>query len=726
MAKLSESEDWEQRKEQIVGLGERSFRKSYYPQLRENLDRLERFRVLLDRATDIVVMLSVPDGIVVDANGALGQLLGCPADTLIGRPLASLGLGEAGQILDVLDHDAGSVRAGNPAGSHSMLTEFRRDGQSLWLELTLCTTVLDGSCYSILVARDVSERKRAHELVTALLAEKDALLENALVGIALINERRIVSCNRRFEEIFGYAHEALIGESSRVLYADDDSFAALGDDAYRELSTPGQHFTATMQMRRRDGELVWCELSGRALDSADGRRGSIWVITDITERKSAEEKARYLSYHDVLTRLPNQLLFQDRIQQAIAFSNRAGTKVALMLVDLDRFKAINDVLGHETGDQLLIEVARRLESNLRSTDTVSRQGGDEFLLLLTNVSEPDAIATFTSDLMEHLAEPFPIGDQELTISVSIGVAIYPEDGADFGTLLKKADMAMYRAKDAGRNTYRFFNEEMNDDAVAQLTLSAGLRRALDAGQFALYYQPQIAIDSGRLLGAEALIRWKHPDLGLVSPGRFIPVAEETGLIVDIGDWVIREAARWHRTGWHDLTVAVNLSALQFKRGNIEATVTRALAESGVDPSTLELELTESILIRDTENVLTAVKRLKSMGIKLSIDDFGTGYSSLSYLKRFEVDKLKIDQSFVRDLETDAEDAAIVRAIIEMAHSLGLRTVAEGVESPGVLELLRRDKCDEAQGYYFARPMPAAGFADFIARWGKPADRDTQR
>ena len=355
---------------------------------------------------------------------------------------------------------------------------------------------------------------------------------------------------------------------------------------------------------------------------------------------------------------------------------------------------------------------------MRSTDTLSRQGGDEFNLLLTNLAEPDAIVTFLGELMGDIQLPFWVEGQELTISASVGVAIYPEDGADFESLLKKADMAMYQAKDAGRNAYRFFNQEMNEEAVEQITMHAGLWRALEAEQFVLYFQPQFDIPSGRLIGAEALIRWNHPDLGLVSPARFIPVAEETGLVVQIGDWVLREACReavkWRDAGRAGVVVAVNLSAVQFKRGDIEQSIARALNESGLDPAQLELELTESILIRDSENVLSSVRRLKQMGIKLSIDDFGTGYSSLSYLKRFEVDKLKIDQTFVRDLVDNPEDAAIVCAIVQMAHSLGLRTIAEGVESQPVLEILRGYGCDEVQGFHCGRPTPADSFMEFIA------------
>ena len=719
MAKPSDSDDWEQRKSQIIGLGERSFRKSYYPQLRENLDRLQRFRLLLDRASDIVVMLSVPEGVVVDANEALGLLLGGRTEALIGCSFATLGLGDADKIMAVLREDACSTARDGPVESHSMLTEYCREGGSVWLDLTLRTTLLEGDCYCVLVARDVTERKKAHEMVATLLAEKEALLENALVGIVHTRGRKIIACNHRFEEIFDYGPGQLIGESSRTLYETDAAFVSMGEEAYRALCSPGQQFTATLMMRRRNGDTFWCELSGRALGGDSRVDDCIWVFTDVSERRRAEERAKFLFYHDVLTQLPNQQLFQDRLQQAIAFSTRSGTKVALLLVDLDRFKAINDVLGHDVGDQLLVEVAKRLEKSVRSTDTVSRQGGDEFLLLLTNVSEPDAIATFTRELMVRLNEPFQIAEQELNTSVSIGVAIYPEDGADYGTLLKKADMAMYRAKESGRNTYRFFNDEMNDEAVAQVTLFSGLRRALDTGQFVLHYQPQIEIASGRLFGAEALIRWNHPGLGLVYPGRFIPVAEETGLIVEIGDWVLqeacREAAKWEAAGMREMVVAVNLSALQFKRGDVEKSVARTLEMTGLDPALLELELTESILIQDTENVLAAVKRLKLMGIKLSIDDFGTGYSSLSYLKRFDADKLKIDQSFIRDLAVDAEDAAIVRAIVQMAHSLGLRTIAEGVETKEAQDLLRLYRCDEAQGYYYARPLPAAEFLMFAAR-----------
>ena len=717
MPKPSESDDWDARKDRIIGLGERSFRKNYYPQLRHNLDRLERFHTLLDHTSDFVVLLSLPEGLITDANAALGELLGESAETLVGRSFASLGLGDAAAVLDALRLDMGFLGECAQTPSHSVVTEFCRAGSLIWLEFSYRVAGVDGTCYGVMVGRDVTERKRSHEMVAALLAEKEALLENALVGIIMVRERRIVSCNRRFEEIFGYPPGSLIGQTTRALYGTDETFSSFGDEACRSLIS-GESFTATVMMVRANGDAFWCDLTGSSLDSEHPENGAIWILTDVTERKFAEDRAKFLSYHDALTGLPNQLLLQDRLQQAVAFSHRVGTKVALMAVDLDRFKAVNDFLGHRVGDQMLVEVAARLKDSMRSTDTVSRQGGDDFLLLLTNIAEPDTVITFLGELLPHFLEPFQIDGKEVTTSVSVGVAIYPEDGADFETLHRKADMAMYRAKEAGRNTYRFFNEEMNGDALEKMTMHSGLRRGLEAQQFVLYFQPQIEIDSGRLVGAEALIRWQHPDLGLVLPGRFIPVAEESGLIVEIGDWVLRkaclEAARWRSAGMAEPLVAVNLSALQFKRGDIEASVAGALESSGLDPSMLELELTESILIGDTENVLATVKRLKLMGVKLSIDDFGTGYSSLSYLKRFEVDKLKIDQSFIRDLANDAEDAAIVRAIIQMARSLGLRTIAEGVETKEVLDLLAVHRCDEAQGYFLGRPMPANDFIAFLA------------
>jgi len=407
------------------------------------------------------------------------------------------------------------------------------------------------------------------------------------------------------------------------------------------------------------------------------------------------------------------------MDQAAAHADRARTKIAFLYLDLDNFKTINDSLGHAVGDVLLTMVAARLRRSVRDTDTISRQGGDEFLIMLTDLPEVDAATPVVQKLMEQFQVPFEIDGRELMTSISVGIAVYPDDGKDFDALLRKTDTAMYRAKDGGRNAYRFFDPHMNVEAVEHLSMRNGLRFAAERGELVLHYQPQIDLNTGKIVGAEALIRWNHPQLGMVMPGRFIPVAEESGLIVPIGEWVLREACRqaaaWRKAGGTGMVVAVNMSAVQFTRGGLDRSVIAALDEAGIDPSMLELEVTESILIRDTEATLATVKRLKLLGVRLSIDDFGTGYSSLSYLKRFEVDKLKIDQSFIRDLANDPEDAAIVRSIIQMARSLGLRTTAEGVEHEALLNYLRTYQCDEAQGYHFGRPMPAESFADYLLR-----------
>jgi diguanylate cyclase (GGDEF)-like protein len=388
-----------------------------------------------------------------------------------------------------------------------------------------------------------------------------------------------------------------------------------------------------------------------------------------------------------------------------------------MFLDLDNFKTINDSLGHAVGDALLKEIASRLGDCVRETDTISRQGGDEFLMVLAELRGTDAITPVLLKIRERLQAPFEFEGHELSTSASVGIAIYPDDGQDFDTLLKKADTAMYRAKDSGRNGYRFFDEQMNIEAVEHLHLKNGLRRAITRDEFALHYQPQFDLTTGAVVGVEALIRWNHNEYGMIAPTRFIALAEDSGMIVPIGDWVIHEACRqavaWQAAGLPALVMAVNLSAVQFKRGDVEQTVKRVLKDTGFDPCLLELELTESILIYNTENVLASVQRLKQLGVKLSIDDFGTGYSSLSYLKRFAVDKLKIDQSFIRDLANDPDDAAIIRAIIQMARNLNLKTIAEGVEDASTLEQLRLFQCDEAQGYYFARPMTAQAFVEFI-------------
>jgi len=434
------------------------------------------------------------------------------------------------------------------------------------------------------------------------------------------------------------------------------------------------------------------------------------------EHAEAEKQLEFLAHHDMLTKLPNRLLLRDRFEQATALADRAHSGVAVLFLDLDNFKQVNDTLGHNYGDQLLVRVVERLRGCLRDADTISRQGGDEFVILLPNLRDLAAISGIAQHIVESFASPFEIDSYSINTTFSIGVSLYPDDGKEFDTLLRNADTALYQAKDSGRDTYRFFSEKMNIDAQEQLQLQGQLRNAVKNQEFILHYQPQIDITSGRLIGAEALVRWQHPELGLLPPDKFIPLAERSGLVIPMGDWVLNEACRqaqvWRDKG-HAMVMAVNLSALQFKRGNLLETVAHALKRSGLPAELLELELTESILLQDIDVAIKTLRSLKDMGVKLSIDDFGTGYSSLSYLKRLAVNKLKIDQSFVRDVAEDADSAAIVRAIIQLGHTLQLTVIAEGVETDAQLTFLRNHGCDEAQGYLYSRPVPAAEFYKLV-------------
>jgi diguanylate cyclase (GGDEF)-like protein/PAS domain S-box-containing protein len=436
------------------------------------------------------------------------------------------------------------------------------------------------------------------------------------------------------------------------------------------------------------------------------------------QREAAEEKLAFLAHYDPLTRLPNRVLLRDRFERALGSATRDHAGVALLFLDLDNFKQVNEGLGHEVGDQLLLRVVERLQRCIRDTDTVSRQGGDEFVVLLPSVRDTSVVSRAAQAILDATAEPFEIGAHTVSTTFSIGISMYPNDGADFDTLLKNADTALYHAKDNGRDTYHFFTATMNVDALARMELHSNLRKAVKNGEFVLHYQPQVELGSGRIVGAEALVRWRRADEELVPPGRFIPLAEESGLIVQIGEWVLNEACRqakaWIDEGMAPMPVAVNLSAQQFKRGDILETVARALDESGLPPALLELELTETILLQETGVVMETLHRLKKLGVQLSIDDFGTGYSSLAYLKKLAVDKLKIDQSFVRDLAHDADDAAIVKAVIQLGHAMQLTVIAEGVETADQRDFLRRYGCDQIQGYLLSHPLPASEFAEFAA------------
>jgi diguanylate cyclase (GGDEF)-like protein/PAS domain S-box-containing protein len=566
------------------------------------------------------------------------------------------------------------------------------------------------------ILQEVAERRQAE----ATLRERETMYRSLVAAMAegvvfCDASGAVTTINPAAEKILAFAKERSAQSewfSLPFIHTDGSPFLNREHPSAATLHTGQPQNDIVMGVKNRDQNVTWISVNSQPL-TEDGETKPYAVVStfrDITARKKAEEKVEYLAHHDLLTGLPNKRLGEDRFEMAMRLAETQSCKAALMFLDLDGFKYINDSLGHATGDTLLCAVSERLKTCLRPTDTIARQGGDEFLLILAEIANPKAITTLALRVLEELSKPFTIDDHQLSITTSLGIAVYPDDGGDWNTLHKKADMAMYSAKEAGRNTYRFFTDQMNANADEYLRLHNKLQYALERQEFVLHYQPQVDLKTGLVTGVEALIRWHNADLGLVPPGRFISLAEDSGLIVPIGGWALKEACRqaveWRNAGLPAMLMAVNLSAVQFRSGNVLSSVKQALEETGLDPNSLELEMTESILIKDTEHVLTTVQQLKAMGVKLSIDDFGTGYSSLSYLKRFDVDKVKIDQSFIRDIVTDANSKIIVSTIVRMAQGLGLTTIAEGVENKQVLETLRQYQCDEAQGYYYAKPMPA--------------------
>jgi diguanylate cyclase (GGDEF)-like protein/PAS domain S-box-containing protein len=458
--------------------------------------------------------------------------------------------------------------------------------------------------------------------------------------------------------------------------------------------------------------------TGRAVQMAG-------TVQDITQRKQAEEQIVYLAYHDTLTGLPNRRLFKERLTHTLAHARRHGHPVATLFLDLDRFKRINDTLGHSVGDLLLQEVAKRLVGCVRKSDSVGRPsvedfatdvarlGGDEFTVLLTEIKEIQDAAKVARRILAVLLEPFCLDHQEIFVTASIGITVYPSDGEDAENLLKNAEAAMYHAKDQGKNNYQFYNDSMNAASMKRLALENRLRKALERQEFLLYYQPQIDLFTQEIIGAEALVRWRHPEMGLVFPTEFIGLAEETGLITEIGEWVLTQAClqnkAWQTAGLKRIRMAVNLSSRQFQQRELIEIVSRVLARSGLDPRCLELELTESMVMPNAEEAVSTLRKLKAMGVRISLDDFGTGYSSLSYLKRFPLDTLKIDRSFMKDIVSDPDSMAITRAIIAMGHSLSLKVIAEGVETEEQLAFLKEQGCDEAQGYFFSPPLPEDEF-----------------
>ncbi len=581
------------------------------------------------------------------------------------------------------------------------------------LEDFVCKDNLSRLVPAILRALKNSKIRREKEASEARARMWATAFEHAAVGIFITDpDCRILETNRAFSQIMGYSHDEIVGRTPGVWKSGHH-----GQDFYQSmwnnLQTTGQ-WRGEIRNRHRSGKLVdqWLTISA-VKDDAGSVTHYVAMFSDISRLKETERQLEYLAHHDILTDLPNRMLFNTRLERAIEHARRRRTMLAVLFLDLDRFKHINDSFGHTAGDALLKEVARRLRGNIRAEDTAARLGGDEFCLLLDPIHTKADAATVTGKILTAFQQPFRVENQEIHITPSIGIGLFPRDGEDAATLFRNADTAMYQAKSQGSNGFAFYSKTLTARAFEQVMLENALHKAIQNRELRLYFQPQVEMRTGKLIGAEALLRWEHPDMGIIPPSRFIPLAEETGLILAMGAWVFQagclQAKRWLDRGLHLGRLSLNVSGTQIRHGKLVAEVERALAESGLPPASLELEVTEGFIMEKAEHSIETLERLRDMGVGLAIDDFGTGYSSLSYLKRLPIQRLKIDQSFVRDIPGDPDDMAICRAVIALGRSMGLDIIAEGVETEAQRRFLLEHDCHNGQGFLFSRPLPALEF-----------------
>lgn len=553
--------------------------------------------------------------------------------------------------------------------------------------------------------QDVTERKHVEDK----LRLSATVFENTTEGVLITDSKgHIISINPAFSTITGYSKGELVGKTPSILQSgrqDEQFYTAM----WACINKTG-HWTGEIWNRRKNGDIYpeWLNISS-VKDEHSEVTNYVAVFSDISAMKESEYKLKHLAHHDPLTGLPNRLLLNSRMHQSMAHARRNNTMVAVMFLDLDKFKMVNDTLGHPIGDLLLQEVAQRLTACLREEDTISRMGGDEFVILLDDLQDTNFASSVAQKINETLSKPFLLDEHEIFISGSIGISIFPHDGDEVTDLFRNADIALYRAKEQGRNNFQYYTQDLSARAMERMQLETDLRHALERNELIIHYQPQADLYNGSIIGMEALLRWQHPTRGLLQPDSFIPLAEETGLIIPIGEWVLRTACArlkaWMNSGLPQVRVSVNLSAGQFNQHDLASVVASALNDSGLPPECLELELTETMIMRDAENTLIILQKIKALGVKIAIDDFGTGYSSLSHLKRFPIDRIKIDQSFVQNITSDTADAAVSQAIISMSHSLNIVTVAEGVETEAQMEFLRSRHCNEIQGFHFSRPVP---------------------
>jgi len=666
-----------------------------------------RHAQVLDQIHESVITMDLA-GYITSWNQGAELLFGYSAEEAIGRNILILYADENEDDRPL--HDAFLEHGGRELE----VRRRRKSGEVFWASLSLSTMRdADGEPIGLIgYLSDITDRLAAAEMLRLHASIFDNSEEGILISAA---DERIVSVNRAFCCISGYAEEEIIGQPLRMFECapQGESFY---QDMWEKIRSVGSWQGETLQ-RRKDGNTYpqWASLT--AAKSSEGRvTHYFFICSDIGERKRAEERIHTLAYYDALTGLPNRTLLHRLVGQALAEAQRSGRHGALLFIDLNRFKPINDTLGHEVGDRLLTQVGERLRTTLRGEDVIARLGGDEFVAALFDISKREHAGHVAQKLIDALDEAFLIDGYELRLGASIGISVYPQDGLTTETLLRYADVAMYRAKQTQQSGYMYYSQEMNQRALDRLKTENGLRLALERGELLLHYQPKTDIARSTIIGVEALVRWLHPETGMISPADFIPVAEDSGLIVEIGEWVLEQACSdaldWQRAGLPPIKVAVNISARQLT-ARLPRIVAALLARHGLDARWLELELTESMLMHGSDAVITMMDELHAMGIALSLDDFGTGFSSLSYLKRFPIDTLKIDRSFVSGIPDDAGDCAIAGAIVSMAKQLGHKVIAEGVETEAQLAFLARIGCDEIQGYLFSTPLPADEFVALL-------------